>query len=58
MTSLKSMSNKRKVGYLSVNGFQLLQGCQNKDGRLAHARFRLTQDVHAKNGLRNAFVLN
>jgi len=47
-----------KVKYLSVDGFQLLQGCQDKNSRLAHAGFRLTQDVHAENSLWDAFVLN
>ncbi len=44
--------------YLSVNGFQLLQGGQNEDRGLAHAGLGLAEDVHAQNGLRNALVLN
>ena len=44
--------------YLSVNGFQLLQGGQNKDRGLAHAGLGLAEDVHAQNGLGNALVLN
>ena len=43
---------------LTVDRFQLLKRRQNEDGRLAHAAFRLTQNVHAKDGLGNAFVLN
>ena len=43
---------------LSINGFELLQGGQHKHGRLAHTRLGLAQDVHAQDGLWDAFMLD
>lgn len=43
---------------LSINGFDLLQRGQHEHGRLAHTRFGLAQDVHAQDGLWDAFMLD
>ena len=48
----------RLFAHLSIDGFDLLQGGENKDGSLAHARLGLAKDVHAKDCLRDALVLN
>mmetsp|Transcript_28086 Transcript_28086/g.68097 ORF Transcript_28086/g.68097 Transcript_28086/m.68097 type:complete len:241 (-) Transcript_28086:832-1554(-) len=37
---------------------QLVQARKDEDGRLAHTRLRLTQNVHAQDGLRDALVLH
>lgn len=43
---------------LVVGGLELLERGQDENGRLAHTGLGLAQDVHAQNGLWNAFVLN
>ena len=43
---------------LTINRLQLVQGGKHKDGSLAHTRFGLAHNVHTKNSLRNALVLN
>lgn len=43
---------------LIVGGLELLERGEDEDGRLAHTGLGLAQDVHAENGLWNAFVLN
>jgi len=35
-----------------------VQGGEDEDGRLAHARLGLAEDVHAEDGLRDALVLH
>ena len=57
---MKARHQRNVIGcpHLPVNGFDLLQGGEHKHGRFAHTRLGLTQDVHPKNGLRNAFVLD
>lgn len=44
--------------YLSINRLNLLKGGKNKHSSFAHTRFGLTKDVHAQNGLWDAFMLN
>ena len=46
------------VSYLSINGVNLLEGGEDKDGSLTHARLGLAEDVHAEDGLRDALMLN
>lgn len=43
---------------LPVHWFHLLERGEDKHGRLAHAALRLAQNIHAKNSLWNALVLN
>ena len=38
--------------YLSVDGFDLLQGGEHKDGSLSHTRLGLAQDIHTKHSLK------
>ena len=44
--------------HLPVDRLQLLQGGQDEDGSLAHTRLGLAEDVHAKDRLRDALVLD
>jgi hypothetical protein len=37
---------------------KLVKSCKNKDSSLSHTRLGLTNNVHTKDGLRNAFVLD
>lgn len=43
---------------LAVDGLQLLQGGQHKDGSLTHTRLGLTEDVHTQDGLGDTFLLH
>ena len=43
---------------LSIHGLNLLEGGNHEDGRLAHAALGLTDDIHSKDGLGDALVLN
>lgn len=54
----ESCSSSVMKTHLSSNWFQLLQCCKNKHSRFSHARFCLTYNVHTKNCLRNALMLN
>lgn len=45
-------------GDLTIYGLDLLQSGEHKDGRLAHTRLGLADDVHAEDGLRDALVLH
>ena len=49
---------KSMCKYLSSDRFKLLQCGQHKHCSLSHTRLGLTDDVHAKDCLRNALVLN
>lgn len=51
-------SPRGKHTHLSVNRLNLLQSSQHKDGRLAHPRLGLAQDVHAQDGLGNTLMLD
>lgn len=52
------MKHNDAQSYLSINRLNLLKRGKNKHSSLAHARFGLTKDVHAQNGLWDAFMLN
>jgi hypothetical protein len=54
---LASVAHDEDVG-LIVGGFELLESGEDEDCRLAHTALRLAENVHAQNGLWNAFVLN
>jgi hypothetical protein len=56
-SELASMTHDEDVG-LIVGGFELLEGGENEHGRLSHTTLGLAENVHAQNGLWNAFVLN
>ena len=48
--------NGERLSYLSVDRLQLLEGGQHEDGRLAHTRLGLAQDVHSQDGLNNSLI--
>ena len=39
-------------------GIELLKDREDEDGSLSHARFRLAEDIHAENSVRDALVLD
>ncbi len=43
---------------LAVDGLQLLESRQNKDGCLSMTRLCLAQDIHSQNSLGNTFLLH
>lgn len=45
-------------GHLPVHGLNLLQGGNHKNGGLAHAGLGLADNIHTKDGLRDALVLD
>ena len=47
-----------KDRYFSWNGYKLVEGRQHEDGRLAHPRLGLADDIHAQHCLGDALVLN
>lgn len=49
---------QHKDADLTVLGRQLLQGGDDKDGRLAHAALGLADDITAKHRLRDALLLD
>mmetsp|Transcript_47826 Transcript_47826/g.71188 ORF Transcript_47826/g.71188 Transcript_47826/m.71188 type:complete len:311 (-) Transcript_47826:910-1842(-) len=60
LTSMTQDQNLN-VGCLLVrrsSDIQLMQRCQNKDSRLSHTRFGLTDDIHTKYSLWNTLVLD
>lgn len=54
---LASVAHDQNVD-LIVCRLQLLKGGQHEDGCFSHTRLCLAQNVHAEDGLRNAFVLD
>jgi hypothetical protein len=40
-----------------IGRLELLKRCQDENSGLSHTRFRLAQNIHAQDGLWNAFVL-
>jgi hypothetical protein len=52
-----SVAKNNDVSF-SVDGSQLVQCGQHKNGGLAHARLGLTDNIHTENGVGNAFMLN
>lgn len=49
---------ENKDGNFTVDRLDLLKGSKDKDGGLTHTGFGLADDVHAENGLRDAFLLD
>jgi len=49
---------KNKDGDFAVDGLDLLKGSEDEDGGFTHTRLGLADDVHAENGLRDAFLLD
>jgi len=47
-----------KCCYLTRNRVNLLEGWKDKNSSFPHPRFSLTDDIHSKNGLRDALVLH
>jgi hypothetical protein len=45
-------------GYLAVDRFQLLESGKDENGGFSVTGLRLTEHIHAENGLGNTFLLN
>ena len=45
-------------GDFAIDRLDLLEGGENEDGGFTHTRLGLADDVHAENGLRDAFLLD
>ena len=54
----KAGRHARTGGALLVLGLEEVEGGEDEDGRLAHARLGLADDVHAQQRLRDALVLH